>query len=264
VTLKYHSEPQQGGISLWRILAILGGLGVAAALLTLAQRPAPATVTLLVPPYRFPVPIRERLGRWIPRSPRWAGVWRVEEIVFGRRKTVVISMQVMSFAEAPSTVLSDLALGPPAFSATNGLQVWLPDGPAMKALRQRLDQTRGLALLARPTILAADGSECFVSTGQTVPINGSTSVGLSLRCLALLHPRLTDLTASILHSELANNTAAVAASNAFPLVSIQTNLDTGLRLRIPKGRGILLLDRGSADSRHKHIGVLIDPLQPAP
>ena len=249
----------------WRILAVLGGLGVAAALLTLAQRPAPAAVTLLVSPYRFPLPVRERLGRWIPRSPRWAWAWRVEEIVFGRRKTVVISTQFMSFAETPSNVLSNLALGPPAFSATNGLQVWLPDGPAMKALRQHLDQAPGLALIARPTINAADGSECFMEIGQTVPVNGGTcNVGLSLHCLALLHPRLTDLSASILHSELANNSAAVAASNASPLVPIQTNLDTGLRLRIPKGRGVLLLDRGSADSRLKQIGVLIDPLQPAP
>ncbi len=249
----------------WEILAVLGGLGLAAALLALPKRPTPAPVTLLVPPYQFPLRFRERLGQWIPRSPAWAWAWRVEEVVFGRRKPVLITAQIMSFSDISPAALTNLELGPPVFSATNGLQIWFPDAPAMKASRERLGQADGVSRLARPTISANDGSECSMSTGQTVPLNGSTTtVGLSLRCRALLHPKFTDLAASILYSELADNTAAVSASNNYPLVSIQTNLDVGLRLLIPKGRGVVVLDPRSADPHHKRIGILIDPLQPAP
>jgi hypothetical protein len=264
VTLKYNSEPQKGGLSRCCVLALLGGLGVAAALVALSQRPAPAPVRLLVAPYQFPLPFRERVDRWIPPKPSWAWARHLEDLVFGRRKPVIISAQVVSLADISPAALSGLSLGSPTFTATNGLQVWLLDAAALKLTRQRLDKEPGFALVARPTISAADGSECLVSTGQTVPINGSTSVGLSLRCLARLHSSLIDLTTAITYSELVDNDAAVAGSNAPPPLTIQTNLDAALRLRIPKGRGVVVLDPGSADSRHKHIGVLIDPLQPAP
>jgi hypothetical protein len=62
-------------------------------------------------------------------------------------------------------------------------------------------------------------------------------------------------------SELVTN-EAVAPGESPPLVSIQTNLDTSLQLRIPKGSGIFLFDRSAADSGRKTIGVIIDPPQP--
>jgi len=59
--------------------------------------------------------------------------------------------------------------------------------------------------------------------------------------------------------------ALVISRSARPapfLVSIQTNLDTALRLQIPKGSGFFLLDRSAQDSGRKTIGVIIDPPQP--
>jgi hypothetical protein len=42
----------------------------------------------------------------------------------------------------------------------------------------------------------------------------------------------------------------------------RTNLDTALRLQIPRGSGIFLVDRNAGDSSRKLVGVIIDPLQP--
>jgi hypothetical protein len=62
-------------------------------------------------------------------------------------------------------------------------------------------------------------------------------------------------------SELVTNQAA-ASGGSTSLISIQTNLDTALRLQVPKGSGIFLFDRSSRDSSRKPIGVIIDPPQP--
>ena len=59
--------------------------------------------------------------------------------------------------------------------------------------------------------------------------------------------------------------ALVISRSARPapfLVSIQTNLDTALRVRIPKGSGIFLFDRSARDSDRKPLGIILDPPQP--
>jgi hypothetical protein len=67
--------------------------------------------------------------------------------------------------------------------------------------------------------------------------------------------------ACITLSELVTN-QALAPGGSAPVILIQTNLDTALRLRIPRSSGFFLFDRSDSDSSRKPIGVIIDPLQP--
>jgi hypothetical protein len=98
--------------------------------------------------------------------------------------------------------------------------------------------------------------------GQSIALGGLTNqVGCALGCCVRVHPDYTDLTACITLSELATNQAAASVGSA-PLISIQTNLDTALRLQIPRGSGVFLVDQSSGDSTRKPVGVIIDPLQP--
>jgi hypothetical protein len=46
-----------------------------------------------------------------------------------------------------------------------------------------------------------------------------------------------------------------------PTISVpQTNLDTAVRLQLPKGNGFFLLDQSHHEPPERNIGVLIDPL----
>ena len=246
----------------WRLLVLLTLTCLAMGVVVSLRPPRPAPFIVLRQPFRMPLSLRDRLTRWIPATPHWAWAWRVEEAVFGKRKPVNLSVEVISLADSSPPTLSSLALGPASFSHTNGLEVWLLSVDQLKALREHLKQSLGVDRLSRPRISTADGIECGFFAGQSFPLSGTPSqVGLSLDCCARLHPDYTDLMACITLSELVTN-EAVVASGSSPLVSIQTNLDTALRLQIPKDSGIFLFDRSARDSGRKRVGVIIDPPQP--
>jgi hypothetical protein len=240
------------------LLLACGAVGILVSLRS--ARPAPFIV--LRQPFHMPLPLRDRLTRWIPVTPHWAWAWRLEEAVFGKHKPVNLSAEVISLADSSSSTLSSLALGPPSFSHTNGLQVWLLGTDQLKTLHEHLKPAPGTDPPLRPRISTADGMECWFFQGQSVLLSGPpTQVGLSLGCCARVHADYTDLMACIALSELVTN-EVLAPGASSPLVSIQTNLDTALRLRIPKGSGVFLFDQSARDSGRKPIGVLIDPLQP--
>ena len=246
----------------WRLLVLLLLACVAVGVLVNLRSPQSAPFIVLRQPFHMPLPLRDRLTRWIPVTPHWAWAWRLEEAVFGKHKPVNLSAEVISLTDSSSPTLSSLALGPPSFSHTNGLQVWLLGTDQLKTLHEHLKPAPGTDPPLRPRISTADGMECWLFQGQSVLLSGSPSqVGLSLGCCARVHPDYTDLMTCITLSELVTN-EAVAAGESPPLVSIQTNLDTSLRLRIPKGSGIFLFDRSAPDSGRKTIGVIIDPPQP--
>jgi hypothetical protein len=189
----------------------------------------------------------------------------LEEAVFGQRKPVKLYAEFVSLAGSSSATLSDLSLGPASFSDTDGLQVWLLSANQLKALREHIKQTSGMDPPLHARIATADGIECQLFQGQPISLNGSTTqVGCTLGCSARVHADSTDLIASITLSEvLTNDAVSIGGSPSLSLISIQTNLDTAMRLQIPKGSGIFLCDRSSRDSPRKHIGVIIDPLQPS-
>jgi len=207
---------------------------------------------------------RDRLGRWIPATPGWTWAWRVQEAVFGRRKPVNLSAEVVSLTDISRPRLASLPLGPANFAHTNGLQVWLLGADQLKALREQLSQRLGAEPPFRPRVSTADGIECQLVQGQSIARNGSINqVRSTFGCCARLHRDYTDLMACVTLSELVTNEAAgPGGTSAFTPISIQTNLDMALRLQIPKGRGVFVLDRSSRESGRQSIGVIIDPPQP--
>jgi len=210
----------------------------------------------------MPVALRDRLNRWIPATRNWAWAWRVEETVFGQRKPVNVYAEVVSLADSSAATLSSLALGPASFSHTNGLEVWLLGADQLKALREHLKQTPGSDSHLRPRMSTADGIESRLFQGQLIALGGSTNqVGFALGCCARVHPDYTDLTACITLSKVVTN-EATAPGRSSPLISIQTNFDTALRLQIPRGSGFFLFDQSARDSSRKPVGVIIDPPQP--
>jgi hypothetical protein len=89
----------------------------------------------------MPVPFRNRLAQWIPTTPGWAWAWRVEEVVFGKRKKVNLYADFVSLSDSSRATLSSLSLGSPSVSDTNGLQVWLLGADQLKALREHFKLT---------------------------------------------------------------------------------------------------------------------------
>lgn len=244
----------------WRRLIVLVLIGVAIGLVAVWRSPKAEPFMVLHEPFRRPVPWRDRLTGWIPTGGGWAWAWRVEEGVFGRRKFLDIYAEVVSLGDSSRGTLSRLSLGPPSFSDTNGLQVWLLGADRLEALRERFKQTPGVELLSRSRMSTGDGTECRMFVGETISLEGSTNhVGLALDCFPRLHSKSTDLTAGIMFSELVTN-PAVAGEKAAPrtVVSIRTNLDAALRVQIPKGSGLFLYDRRAEDSGRRGIGVMID------
>ena len=247
----------------WCLLILVLG-GVMACVLALMGPRKPAPFMLLRPPLRLPVPLRDRLTGWIPRTPAWAWAWRLEGIMLGQRKPLMLDAEVVSWADSSRPSASGLSLGPPSFSATNGLEVWLLDKEQVKGLRERLQREPGTFVLARPRVSTADGIEAALFQGQSVPLNGSTEqVGLTMGCFARVRSDSADLRTWFTVSEAVTNRAA-ASAGSLPLTSnsIQTNLDVALRLQVPAGSGFFLLDGRSLDSRRQRIGVLVDPPQP--
>jgi hypothetical protein len=43
------------------------------------------------------------------------------------------------------------------------------------------------------------------------------------------------------------------------MISLQTNLDVAVRLQIPKGSGVFMVNAAPLDPNGKRIGVIIDP-----
>jgi hypothetical protein len=194
----------------------------------------------------MPLLLRDRLFQEIPAAPSWAWLWRLQDKLFGRRKPVNIYANIITFPDSVrAALLSSWVLASPSFLDASGLQVWLLPDAELKALHERLRQTPGVDFLSRPRITTADGGGARMLMGGPISLNGSNNyVGLKLDCFPRVHSKSTDLFVSVTFSEVLTNPAVTAAAlRPGALVSIQTNLDIAARLQIPKGNGVLLLER---------------------
>jgi len=256
----------QSPILRWCLLLGLLLACVAMGVFAVLRPPRNAASIILRQPTKIPVSLRDRLGRWMPRTRGWAWAWAVEQAVFGKRKPVDFCAELVSLAEASGATPASFSLGPPSLSDTNGLQVWLLRADQLKTLREHFKQTPGMCTLCRPRITTANGSEAQLFAGESLSVGGVTqNVGVALGCWARLHSASSDLITCVRFSELVTNDAiASGGSSPASVVSVQTNLDVALRLQIPKGQGVFLLNAPPKNSAHKHICVLIDPLQPKP
>ena len=220
----------------------------------------PASFVVLGQPVKKPVLFRDRVARFIPAS--WGWMWQVEQAVFGQRKPVNLFAEVVEIADSSSPLLSGVLPEPPSFSGSNGLEVWLLEAERLRALHEQLNQIPGTIRLSRPRISTADGIEGWLFQGSSIVLNGTTNqVGLAFGCCARVCRDATDLTACFTLSELVTN-SAVGLGESSPVISVQTNLDTALRLHIAKGSGVFLLNGSCVDKQRKRIGILLDPPQP--
>ncbi len=240
---------------LWPALGVTLLCGIVLGLLFRPSKPVPFTV--LHQPVKRPVSLRDYFDRWIPSTKTWAWAWRVEQTVFGKRKPVNISAQVV---EVPKQ-LSNLVSAPPSFAATNGLQAWLLNSDSCKQLREHFKESPVVAVLFQPRIRAADGIEARLVQASSIMLNGTNkAVGLSFNCFARVRHDFTDLTMCLTYSEPKTNATSRAGSSADPnLVWVQTNFDLAVRLQLPKGSGFFLLDKANPGRSGNRFGLLVDP-----
>ncbi len=221
----------------------------------------PAPFLVLDEPYRTPLAFRDKLGRWIPTAPSWSWAWRLEQALFGRRKPLNLSFDVVKLTNSAPPWVSEAALQAPHFSATNGLQAWFLAATQIKALRERLRTTPGAETVTRSKLSTADGVEARLFQGQSILYRGCTNhVGLTVDCFGRVHEQSTDLFVAIQFSEVANNAAIIGAdADSGEGVAFRTNLDAAVRLQLPKGNGLFLLDSAPRNANQQRIGLILEP-----
>jgi hypothetical protein len=273
------------------VVAALVIAGVAIVVLFALLRPAPpAPFVVLHGPFHFPASFRDWVERYIPNKASWRWVWKTEQRALGSRKPVLIQANIVSFADSPPTLLTNSTLGPPNFSDTNGLCIWLLSSNQVRALRGELTQTPGAETLMRPRISTAEGIEASmfvngsfltaamppassipigsVTLGSPVPANTAGRFGTAFGCCVRFRRNSTDFFTHITTSEWVTKDNDAIETNGYgpygyapPTITVlQTNLETALRLQLPKGNGVFFLDQSHHEPLRKNIGVLIDPL----
>jgi hypothetical protein len=234
-------------------LATCAAIVVTFVLLRLA-RPAPFVV--LHGPLHFRMSLRDWVDRCIPAKVSWRWAWNLEQRLFGKRKPVLIQAWIVSFADSPPTLLTN-SLGPPDFSDTNGLCVWLLSSNRVSALRGYFWQMPASSFVSGPRISTAEGIEATMNFG-----------GTSFSCCAQFRHNSTDFLTRATVSEFVTKDNDAIDTHGYgpygytpPTITIpQTNLDVALRLQLPKENGFFLLDQSRHEPPSKNIGVLIDPL----
>ena len=201
----------------------------------------------------------DRVWRKIPATKSWAWFWQARDWVFGQRKPVNLFLEICAL-ESLRAPAADLTPTAPAFANDAGLRVWLLTGAELKTARARLEQAPGTEILSRPRVSTADECAASMFVGNSVPVNsnagGLTQVGLAVDFYPRVLPHSTDLITALTVSELVTNSSApnLPPAPAF----VRTNLDVAVRLQIPKGRGVLLID-ASGGFDGKPIAVILDP-----
>jgi hypothetical protein len=193
--------------------------------------------------------------RFVPATASWAWFWRAHDAVCGKRKPVNLFFEILSLDTEPDPA-SILPLVAPTFSDTNGLRVWLMGVEDMKALRRRLESAPGTEVVNRPRVFTADEIRASMFTGNSLKLDGiSRQVGLDVDYYPRVHRTSTDLIAMATLSEAITN----VADPKLPPVFVRTNLDLALRLQIPKGDGVFLLDARPREAGRKQMALLLDP-----
>jgi hypothetical protein len=253
----------------WLVAALLVACAAIVVGFVLFRPAPPAPFVVLHGPFHFPWSFRDWVERYIPNKAGWGWAWKTEQRVFGARKPVLIKANIISFADSPPTLLTNSTLGPPNFSDTNGLCVWLLTSNQVGALRGYFKQTPGVDISSSPRIASAEGIEASLFVGQSVGSgNQPQRAGITFGCTARFRRNSTDLLTHTTVSELVTKDNPAIDTNGYgpngyappTITTLQTNLDTSLRLQLPKGNGFFFLDQSHHEATGKNIGVLIDPL----
>ncbi|HEV2208467.1 MAG TPA: hypothetical protein VG167_06795 [Verrucomicrobiae bacterium] len=249
----------------WRLkwlsaISLLGG-GVAAGFFLVLRHAPPPPCLILHQPASGPLPFRDRLIQAIPGHPAWAWLYHLEDTVFGRRKSLLLDAELIATPNASRTGLAAcLPRTNPQWADPTGLRIWLLENHELKMLQQNLLAVPGARLLSHPRISTGDGIGASLFTGEPIVLDGHTNdIGLRFDCFPRVRSRSTDLSATIRFTEVLTNQLFRANSKQLETVlSIRTNLDTGARLQIPHGSGVVFLQQSTPGSNAPNFCFIIN------
>jgi hypothetical protein len=226
--------------------------------------PPPPAVIVFPLPYQIPSQKAPLPDRWIPRN--WGWAWRLKEAALGRAKPITLGAAILDLSGPEETAPAYPPLRTPAYTNKNGLRIWILPDSEMARLRGSIHQALGYRLVSSPRVTTTDGGQASLFTGNSVPVGASqVNVGLVIDLLPRVRPDSTDLTTVITLSETVTNQPDL---NTQPRqtsgISIRTNFAAAVRIQIPKGSGIFLLDTSEGQTNRKRIGVIISATLPKP
>jgi len=242
------------------------GIGLCLALLTIVvvaialRNPKPPQCLVLQRPYSKPLLARDQILAHVPGA-IWAS-WlpRIEAMLFGQRKPVSMEMEVVSApAEIAAPWVSKLSPPQPELVGARDLRVWfLPDAD-LKAARRQFEASPGVDVVNHAGISSADGIECSLFTGQTMAWASVTNeVGLRIDCFTRVHEHSFDLTTDAIFTEAFTNHVAASGNELVgDKLVICTNFDLAVRLQVPRGSGVLLLQSSPSGTHHHVVGLFL-------
>jgi hypothetical protein len=164
--------------------------------------------------------------RFVPMKPGWGWVWKLREFVVGRPKRIDMTITVMDCPELSGVRLPGLPLEQASYTNTNGLQVWILADSDLSGMTERIKHLPGSRMISRPRISTSSGVGCDMQSDKT-----------TVSIVGYAHPERTDIYARFTHTE-----TQPAKATAFSLASLEMDLNVGLRIQVPSGNGLLLLN----------------------
>jgi hypothetical protein len=175
-------------------------------------------------------------------------VYRVENAIFGERKSVRVSADIMELSGPSLTNFEATLKLPSPTYATNGLKVWFLSDAQLKEIGESNSPARGIDIKIHPAIQTADGIVASMFMGQSMPTKaGMMPVGSSMQCSALVHDDSIVLLTEIVQSEFGDGV-------------VQTNFAINARLNVPNGKGVFLVEQPKGGATNGW-GVVIHPLR---
>src|SRR5712675_190954 len=103
--------------------------------------PPPPAVVVFPLPYQIPSQKIPLPDRWIPRN--WGWAWRLKETALGRAKPITLGAAIFDLSGPEEPAPAYLPSRPPAYTNTNGLQIWILQDSELAALRGSIQQALG-------------------------------------------------------------------------------------------------------------------------
>jgi hypothetical protein len=203
-------------------------------------------VTLLSAPFKIPVMPRDRFSLTLGPRKKW--VSRAEHAIFGERKSLRVSADIIELSGPALTNLETMLKLPAPTFATNGLRIWFLGPAPLKEIGEKDSAVRGMKIMTRPRLIIADGMGGSMFMGQSMPTKaGMTSVGFSMQAAGLVHDDSIVLLTEVVHSEPGDGI-------------VNTNFAINAQLNLPNGKGVLLVQQPTGAATNGW-GVVIHPLR---
>jgi hypothetical protein len=222
-------------------------LCAAVAFLQFKPNPGPGEpVILLEGPFKILPSARDRFSMTLGPRRKW--VARAEQAIFGERRSVRISAEIMELSGPALTNLeTSLRLPAPTY-ATNGVKIWFLGAASLMEIGRRDSPARGIEILTTPRIVTAEGMASSVFMGQSMPTKtGMTPVGIGMMCSASVRDGYTTLLTELFQSEFIDGI-------------VRTNFTIHARLNVPKGKGVFVMQQSNGAATNGW-GMVIHPMR---